>query len=207
MSSDINNRENMEKSIIRELISKIDSMEEEHSRIYFWKEDERIVDEDVIELLYEDIYHIFVDLPKFKYGKKRPRFIIHISKNWGPKNDPLYYRLNIRLEPATISYLKQWGRNAAQIIYEYLLKDDYHLSEVRFDLLPDKENPNRFIIPNIPLCNVHFYYPFKGEKIVNLNDYLDQKLRESSKEAEIENLQAAESFRQAMLAAQNKPSP
>lgn len=208
-NSTISAREEMKVKIQEEIIGEIkNELTDEFTRIRFWLPEERI-DDDAILDTYTNIYNVYVTNPFFKPGNKRPVSAVILGKNFDASRHAVINNIYLGLDTDTIVYLKTWGRRASSIIHNYLNeKGDYHLRDVRFDLLPDSKK-EKFVIPNLPLDNIHFYYPFGNNKpkTIDMNDFLDEQIFANSKETKQADLQAAEDFRAMMQANSNKPSP
>lgn len=199
MSSSISALEEMKSKIQEDIISRIANGVDESSKIRFWAPDERISD-DEIDKAYPEIYQIYVTIPKPKGSKKQPLPQVLIGRNFDAAKESIYNQVYLRLETSTIVYLKAWGRRAATIVNKYLNDNgDYALQKVRFDLLPDSKKET-FVIPNLPLENIHFYNPRHGyNAVIDTDAYVEEQI-ETAKG----NMEAAEAFRIAVLKAQGK---
>lgn len=184
--SNISSTEEMIVHIQEELISLIKE-NVPSSNIRFWEVEERITDDEILTK-YEDIYNIYVFYSYHK-SSKTPIVRVIITKNFVGLKAKWYNEVFLKLETEIEVMLKHWCKNAANIIKTYLQdKYSYYLREVRFDLLPDEEKRN-FIIPNLPLINVHFSDTPRG---------IDRVATEYFAEAKLNDLKAAEEFYAAM---------
>lgn len=209
MSSTISAREEMKTKIQEEIIGEIKKeLTDEFPKIRFWLPEERIDDDEILDT-YPNIYNIYVTQPTFKPGNKKPVSAVLVGRNFDASRYAVLNNIYIGLTTDTVVYLKTWGRRASIIIHNYLNeKGDYHLKDLRFDLLPDSKKEN-FVIPNLPLENIHFYYPFgKSNKfnVIDTNKFLDEQIIANSEETKQADLQAAEAFRAMLQANSNKPS-
>lgn len=210
MSNTVSTREEMKVLIQEEIIGEIKKeLEEEFPRIRFWLPEERIDDDEILNT-YHNIYNIHVTQPTFKPGNKKPVSAVMIGKNSKPTGYSIIHKIYLGLEQDTVSYFRIWGHKASDIIHNYLVNTgDYHLKYVRFDIIPIDKKMENFFIPNLPLENIHFYYPFGSNKIkkVDINAYLDEQISAASEESKQADLETATAFRSMLEANQKKPSP
>ena len=205
MNSDkVLSHEEMQTQIQEEIIKQIkDAIGD--SLIRFWKPEERIPDDVILEM-YPIIYNIYAG---YEYNKKshKTRFSVVIGKNFEAVRSvlPVYRQFHLRLEQQTIKYLISWGHKAALAVNSYFQENDnYALKKVRFDLLPDGEN---FIIPDLPLENVYFYNPSKGmNTLIETSKYVEMKLELNSPESKEDDEKALTAFYEAIKKAKGNNS-
>ena len=123
--------------------------------IRFWEPNERISDDEIVEK-YPKVYNIWVNY-NYKKGSKRPGITAIVGRDFDATGNSLINAALLDIDLSIITKFKSWSKIAAGAINKYLMeRNDYFLREIRFDLLPDLENEGKFIVPNIPLINVHF---------------------------------------------------
>lgn len=144
--------------------------------IRFWEPDERISD-DEIEDKYPKIYNIWVYY-NYKKGSKRPAVTAVVGSDFNAAKNIFLNATILDIDTSVITKFKTWAKAAASSINVYLQdRNDYFLREIRFDLLPDLENEGNYIVPNIPLTNVHFSENRRGE-LISAEEYIKERFND-----------------------------
>ena len=146
--------DDMTKEIQEEFI-KVINKSVPNDYIRFWEPAERITDDEIFEK-YDTIYNAWVTYT-YKKGSKKPSITAIIGRDFDATYNKLLNLTLLNLNSENIKKIKFWGKAAASCINQYLLdRNDYFLREVRFDFISDITGKAHFVVPNIPLMNVHF---------------------------------------------------
>lgn len=141
--------------------------------IRFWTENERISDDEIVEK-YPTVYNVWVHY-NYKKGSKRPSITAIVGRDFDATGNTLLNAALLDIDPSVITKFKTWAKASASCINQYLQdRNDYFLREIRFDLLPDLENKGKYIVPNIPLMNVHFSKSRRGP-LITVEEYVTEQ--------------------------------